>query len=370
MATPTPTTFPSLTTSTSTATPSCVTFTPGLHGYVPPEACNAQWSYSPSFTAAIAFSVIFGILTAAHLTLAISHRKGFCWVIVMASTWELTAFVLRTIGSHNQQSSGIATAAQLFFLLAPLWINAFVYMVVGRLIYTYHPDRRVWGFKAISLGKYFVWLDVLSFFVQATGGLMLSPSSSANTQKIGKNVYMGGVGLQQFFIVVFITLLVRFHLEASKLQRDGRLPVPGAARSQRMWKWLTYALYAVLGLITVRIAFRLAEFSGGVDPAKNKLPFREGYQFGLDAVPMSIALLILAVVHPGLALKGPESEFPSRKERKAAKKVVKEEKKRVKEAKKMGIVVDTPMKGAHVRESSGHGLMEADVEMGYTGGRR
>ena len=30
---------------------------------------------------------------------------------------------------------------------------------------------------------------------------MLSPGSSAQTQKLGLNVYMGGVGLQEFFIV-------------------------------------------------------------------------------------------------------------------------------------------------------------------------
>jgi hypothetical protein len=236
-------------------------------------------------------------------------------------------------------------------------------------VYTYHPDRRVWGFKAMSLGKYFVWLDIVSFLVQATGGLMLSPSSSATTQKIGKNVYMGGVGLQQLFILVFLTLLVRFYLDALKLQKDGLLSTPGAVKSRNMWKWLTFALFAVLALITMRIVFRLAEYSGGVDPAKNKLPFKEGYQYGLDAVPMSVALLILAVVHPGLALKGPESEFPSRKEKKAEKKAVKEEKKRVKQARKMGIVVDTPVKGARVSES-GRELTEGDMEMGYVGGRR
>jgi hypothetical protein len=369
MATPTSTTLSSLTTSTSTATASCVTFTPGLHGYVPPEACNAQWSYSPSITAAIVFAVLFGLLFVAHFALAISHRKGFCWVIVMASAWEFTAFILRTLGAHNQQQQTIAIASQLFFLLAPLWINAFVYMVVGRLVYTYHPNRRVWGFKAMSLGKYFVWLDIVSFLVQATGGLMLNPSSSATTQKIGKNVYMGGVGLQQLFILVFLTLLVRFHLDASKLHKDGLLSTPSGVKSRSMWKWLTYALYTVLALITMRIVFRLAEYSGGVDPDKNKLPFQEGYQYGLDAAPMMVALFILVVVHPGLALKGPESEFPSRKEKKAEKKAVKAEKKRVKQAKKMGIAVDTPVKGARVSES-GMELMDGDVEMGYTGGRR
>jgi hypothetical protein len=41
------------------------------------------------------------------------------------------------------------------------WINAFVYMVMGRMIYFYIPDQQIYGIKAIKLAKIFVWLDVL-----------------------------------------------------------------------------------------------------------------------------------------------------------------------------------------------------------------
>lgn len=331
MATPTSTSAPSLTSTTST--PSCVTMTPGLHGYVPPEACNAQWAYSPSFVAAIVFAVLFTKLTIAHLTLAIIHRKRFCWVIIMASAWESAAFILRSLGAHNQQSGTFSLGSQLLFLLAPLWINAFVYMTAGRLIYTFHPDKQIWGFKAVSLGKWFVWLDIFSFIVQGAGGSMLNPGNDAKTMDAGKKIYMGGVGIQELFILLFSALIVKFHVDALRLERQGLLPVrSGHARKHHMWKWSTYSLYAVLVLITMRIIFRLVEFSGGVDRAHNKLPYEEGYALGLDAVPMVLAILILAVVHPGLVLQGEGSEFPSRKERKAEKKARKAE---VKEQKRM-----------------------------------
>jgi hypothetical protein len=79
---------------------------------------------------------------------------------------------------------------------------------------------------------------------------------------------------------------------------------------------VTYGLYAVLALITTRIAFRLAEYSSGMNPSKTKLPYVEAYPLSLGAAPMPLALVVLAVVHPGLALKGPGSECHSRKERK------------------------------------------------------
>ncbi|KAF2449535.1 hypothetical protein P171DRAFT_345210, partial [Karstenula rhodostoma CBS 690.94] len=278
----------------------CSTAIPGQYGYVPPDACNAQWAYSPSFAAAIAFSTLFGILTIVHFALAILFRKGFSWVMIMGVLWEFISFVTRALGAHNQQSQAFSLTATLLFLLAPLWVNAYVYMTTGRLIWTYHPDKKVWVFKAISLGTYFVWLDVFSFLVQAVGGLMLSPTASESTMKTGKNIYMTGVGVQQLFIFLFFALIVRFQVEVQRSEANG------AGWLGRRWQWVAYALYATLALITMRIVFRLIEFSAGIG-VDNPLPNHEKYALALDAFPMSLAILILAVIHPGLALKGPES---------------------------------------------------------------
>jgi hypothetical protein len=104
-----------------TCTPGFSTYaTPGVDGYVPAYACNALWVYFPNFAAAVAFSVLFGILTIAHLCQAVLYRNGFCWVIVMASLWETTAYVFRALGSKDQQSSGIALVAQILVLVAPI----------------------------------------------------------------------------------------------------------------------------------------------------------------------------------------------------------------------------------------------------------
>lgn len=74
-------------------------------------------------------------------------------------------------------------------------------MTLGRLIYFFHPRRRVFGVKASSITKYFVWADFFSFLVQGTGGSMLSPDNGPKAMRIGLKVYMGGVGMQELFIV-------------------------------------------------------------------------------------------------------------------------------------------------------------------------
>lgn len=308
--------------------------TPQKNGYVPVEACNALWAYSPSFPLALLFATLFGLLTLAHLFFAILFRKRFCSVIIMASLWQFLAFTLRALASRDQQNEGFAIASQLLFLLAPLWINAFVYMTAGRLVWFLHPEKKIWKFKALSLGKWFVWLDVFSFGVQATGGLMLSPGNSAETNDLGKKIYMSGLGVQEFFILLFLGLLVKFQIDVGRLDSQGSLAQKIGRRA--WWKWLVYALYTNLALITMRIIFRLAEFSGGMDPVKNKLPFIEAYALWLDAFPMVLAIFALAAVHPGFVLKGEESEFPSRKERKAEEKEKKRAKKEEKRARKEG----------------------------------
>jgi hypothetical protein len=64
----------------------------------------------------------------------------------------------------------------------------------------------------------------------------------------------------------------------------------------------------------------------------NPILTHEFYAYVLDALPMILAALLLNIVHPGVVLKGPESEFPhvSRKE----KKMLKQEKKVAKQQRK------------------------------------
>jgi hypothetical protein len=86
----------------------------------------------------------------------------------------------------------------------------------------------------------------------------------------------------------------------------------------------------------MRIIYRLVEFSQGTT-STNPILTHEGYTYGLDALPMFLAVVILNVIHPGWILKGSESEFPrqTRKEKKAVKKQKKEAKQQEKHDEKL-----------------------------------
>jgi hypothetical protein len=71
--TPTVTGLPSRT--SNEPSPTCTTGVPDRYGYVPPEACNANYAYYPSFEGNLAFAVLFGLTTTVHLAQAIAYKK-------------------------------------------------------------------------------------------------------------------------------------------------------------------------------------------------------------------------------------------------------------------------------------------------------
>ncbi|CAN9216184.1 unnamed protein product [Alternaria alternata] len=101
----------------------------------------------------------------------------------MASLWETGAYAFRALGSKDQQSSGIATVAQILVLVAPIWVNAFAYMVFARIVHFYSPTRKVWFLSPSILALNFVTLDIVSLVVQLIGGGMAGPGASADAQR-------------------------------------------------------------------------------------------------------------------------------------------------------------------------------------------
>jgi hypothetical protein len=178
-------------------------------------------------------------------------------------------------------------------------------MVFARIVHFYSPTRKVWFFSPSILALTCVTLDIISFVTQLVGGGMAGPGASTDTQKRGLNIYMGGIGMQEGFIVLFMGLVIRFHRDQLQAERVGRLP----ADKMVGWRWLIWALYACLLAITIRIIYRLAEFSGGLG-AGNPLPSNEPVLYVLESIPMSLAILVWNIIHPGRFIHGEDAEVP------------------------------------------------------------
>lgn len=93
--TPTPTL---LSETTSTVIVACTTAVPDTNGYVPPDACNANYGFYPRWEDNAAFAIAFGLTTCAHLAQAITLKK-------VRKKGTLTAVRLLTLPSHSAGSS-------------------------------------------------------------------------------------------------------------------------------------------------------------------------------------------------------------------------------------------------------------------------
>lgn len=320
---------------------------------------NANWNYCPSYGAAILFSCLFGLTTIAHVVQAILHKKPFAWVLIMGAVWESGGYIVRILSVEHQLNSTFATVQQLLILLSPLWINAFVYMTLGRMIHFFLPDDKVLGLKAKRITLLFVLCDIASFVVQATGGVMTTPSESVSAQKLGLHIYMGGVGLQLLFIGIFFALCIRFQLKISRQEYSSYKGVHMTdIKSPVQARRLLFLLYLVLGLIVFRNIYRLIEFSAGV---YSNITEHEWYTYVFDATPMFFALIAFNAYHPGRILRGPNSDFSeSKKIEKAEKQAKKQVKRQDKDAEKREKIVSRleRKKEKEMKKSGGLGVYD------------
>lgn len=181
----------------------------GLSKCLPLDDPRNQWSYCPSVPAAVLFFALFALTTLVHFIQAIRYRKAFCWVIIMGGLWETLSFAARIISARNHTQKGSYDASFLLVLLAPLSINAFDYMLLGRLMQFFLPGERLMGIAGSSMGYFFVCFDIVSFVVQIGGGL-LSLSKKAKTAKLGLHIVTAGVIFQEALILLFMALSVQF----------------------------------------------------------------------------------------------------------------------------------------------------------------
>lgn len=95
---------------------------------------------------------------------------------------------------------------------------------------------------------------MLCFLVQAMGGGMMTGGKSASSMNVGKFTILGGLLLQLGIFGGFLVVAGVF---------ERRMGMSGGVVQSWDWKRYMHMLYLVSVLITVRNAFRVAEYAMG-----------------------------------------------------------------------------------------------------------
>ncbi|GAM90419.1 hypothetical protein ANO11243_084620 [Dothideomycetidae sp. 11243] len=260
-----------------------------------------SWNFCPNLGASIFYAALFALTTCLHIFQAFYYRKGYSWVIIMANVWQTGAYVSRSISIETPDNIGLYSTWFVLLLCAPLWTNAYVYMVLGRMVWNFKKGARLHRVKAWHLGKIFVCVDFIALLIQIGGATIAVTSGNQSTDTtvyLGLHIYMVGIGIQLLLIIIFT-------LFSYSLFRSLRTELDAEAR--RLPLLLLYTLWGVLLLIAIRIIFRLTEYSKGLN---STIPNHEAYQYVLDSTPMLLAAYIFNVIHPGRIMPGAESDIP------------------------------------------------------------
>lgn len=213
---------------------------------------------------------------------------------------ELIGFAARAASASQEPGCwtlGPYILQSIFILLPPALFAASIYMILGRIILLadgekYSLIRRQW------LTKIFVTGDVISFFMQGTGGGMMAQGDKmAHT---GELMVVGGLFVQLVFFGFFIIVAGIFH------KRMAALPTLKSQDPHIRWQKYLTTLYVTSAFILIRSLFRVIEYLQGND---GTLLRKEVYIYVFDAVLMLAVVAWMNWYHPseiGLLLRDEE----------------------------------------------------------------
>ena len=182
-------------------------------------------------------------------------------------------------------------AELIILILAPNLLALCCYVVLGKLIvYAFHTQRvegggRAWDNWVIRhprwIPRFYVASDLLCITIQAIGGALLSSATTQSQDDTAKHIEVAGLALQLFFVATFV--LICLYVWTQVRQHEPRIL---AQVTPAYW-----CLFALIGLLVMRNAYRTAEFASGTFTT-GYLQQNEAWYILWDPVLMSISLLV------------------------------------------------------------------------------
>ena len=207
------------------------------------------WMYTPSFALAVLASILYGIVffCISYLTV-IKYRAWYFTCVVVGAAVEVTGYAMRCYSVKNPTSVGPFAASLSLVVIAPVFVAAGNYLLIGRLIRAVlapSTGHRVFGVHGRKLTRIFVFFDILSCFIQSGGSSVASSVEwVGNTANIGVKILIGGLSLQALAFTFFMAIFSRFHY----LARNGWV----ADDAPLGWERVVVAVYTSSLLILVR----------------------------------------------------------------------------------------------------------------------
>lgn len=210
-------------------------------------------------------------------------------------------YLARAISSQNKDQLLLFISQSSSLLLAPVLLNASVYMCFGRVIDILPNGTQYALIRTNWQTKIFVTCDVLSYLLESTGALLIATSQGdADKIKIGDRLNLVGLfaGFTSFgaFVSVMMLFWWRYHRNENQFALDQREDCPWKG-----WRMLMKCIFIGSGLMVIKAVFKIAEYIQG---SEGQLLGNEMWLYVFDAALTLQVLVLFGWKFPGLVVKG------------------------------------------------------------------
>jgi hypothetical protein len=182
--------------------------------------------------------------------------------------------------------------------IAPVFITAAIYLCLTRIIIMY--GEHLSFFRARTIAIVFMTSDFLSLVLQAAGGAIAETAEEDDLAQSGIDVMIAGLLLQAISLFVFSAVWIHFQFSRKRGVLD-QTPERISARGRSIFKIFQAGLMLATAAIIVRSVYRVVELWGGFS---GELWNNENDFFILDGAMIGLAVVLLTVLHPGIAFSG------------------------------------------------------------------
>ncbi|KAH0587652.1 hypothetical protein H2248_006419 [Termitomyces sp. 'cryptogamus'] len=250
---------------------------------------------------ALAFSLVMVVAILQSLSV---WKFGAKWMLSMVIGAYTFAFGLGTrFALHvHPESKGWYIVEYLFVVLSPCAFIAADYVLLGRLALHLNSSHSLLV-SARRITTAFVSSDITTFLIQASGGALSVSANDPDRQLVGSHVFLAGLALQLFsffiFFCIYLLFLYRVHQCPDVWMKDQHGPW------YEDWRTLASVLMISCIGILIRSGYRVVELSQGF---QGRLATSEAFFYGLDTLPLFIAIVLYIPFWPGRFIRDAPSK--------------------------------------------------------------
>ncbi|KAK7054224.1 RTA1-domain-containing protein [Favolaschia claudopus] len=201
-----------------------------------------------------------------------------------------TRFGLHT----NPEGKGLYIVEYLFVVLSPCAFIASEYVLLGRIARYVRGDKHLMV-NPRRITVVFVSSDIATFLIQAVGGAVSVSANNLKLNKVGSNIFLAGLVVQLASLLTFTSIFLVF-LHRVHAHEPEAWAMHASKKWYQDWRALAGAMAFSMFGILIRSVYRVAELSQGY---VGYLATTEGFFYGLDTLPLFIAISVYIFFWPG-----------------------------------------------------------------------